>query len=292
MTERCYVMSNKKGYKCRNRECGKPFHALTHTLFSGSKIEYIHIFRIIYLYIKSRRTFTSYNYPDRSISSTNAIIMDLKLKDIFNCVEFIGKDFIDIFNSSLMNIFKISKQEDNIYDKNKYFSKKYKAIPDTDEIINFDNKETYNNCIILITRFLHYGISRNWYYLAFATPQEIMSETFLYIYENAESGVEVTNLVFIEAVKKTMQKMWYRYQMNSSKLKASMLRRAKRNKQDAIRNLKKRYVKELLKLSKKYKDTFYNIDINEEIEKYKNILIEKRKKRNFGVSNHDFISHF
>ena len=119
-----------------------------------------------------------------------------------------------------------------------------------------------------------------------------MSETFLYIYENAESGVEVTNLVFIEAVKKTMQKMWYRYQMNSSKLKASMLRRAKRNKQDAIRNLKKRYVKELLKLSKKYKDTFYNIDINEEIEKYKNILIEKRKKRNFGVSNHDFISHF
>jgi len=290
-TDRCYTQTNKQ-FKCRNKECGTKFHPLIKTAFSSSKIEVTHLFKMMYLYIKSRRSFMSINYTERNIHLTNALIIDLKLKDIFENVEFVNAELLDIFNHGLSNLPSIKTGKDTTYDKNKFFSRSYHIIPQTDDPIDLNDKTTYRNCITVISKLLYYGIHRNWYYLAFATPTEILSETYLYIYENLENDVELTNNIFIAAVKKTLHKMWYKYQMDSPKLKRSENRRAKKHKQAAILNLRKRYVKELMKKSKKYEDIYFHINLNEEIEKYRQLLIEKRKKRNNGITNNDFISHF
>lgn len=288
-SERCYTNNDNKHYKCRDKSCGTKFNVGINTLLHNTKISYMMWLEMIYLYTKSRGRFMSANYDKQKFGISTAIIVDLKLRTLLDGVERIGLPIDQIFVSVCKNLWlKYDKRLQ--YNRNKIFSKKLYLINDEDKI-DFNDKKTYQNILITINKFLYYGIFRRWYFYAFATSEEILSEVFIYLSDNKEEQTEITGYILIEAIKKVLHKMWRKHYTEERPNVGKYITKNKKEwKRDTRMNLGRWYILELLRKSSDFKEFETVKDIAEEVNKKREELKIKRG-RNGKLTSYEF-QHF
>ena len=105
----------------------------------------------------------------------------------------------------------------------------------------------------------------------FASPQDVLSETFLYMSEKRIK--EYNTELILKLIWNRVNVMWYKFLGEHPKFSNWMTNHAKRQKENAVRNLKKSVVVDRLKDLKQYKDTPRS-------ELYKNVkLIEEKSTK-------------
>jgi hypothetical protein len=216
------------------------------------------------------------------INRRDSFIIKEKMDFCFKYVERIGKSNADIFNEVFMQIFKLYEYFDQFKQIN-YPSKFH--ISDSD-INDLSDVKQYDK-LIFYTRY-YINVYCNWIWLDFATPQDILSETFLIM---KEKGIkEYNGSTIIKHIQYTVNVLWYKFLNEHPKYYNRIRGWQKAHKENMRMNLTKSYIIELIFKLQDNKMTRAEIKLHPElIYKKRTEILARRKRLN---KNYEFISHF
>ena len=281
--DKAYFIENGSRYKCANKNCYKKFSVTTRTLIEASNIPLKKIIIIIYKYISLKGRILSEEIGSEcGIKRLSAFILKDKLDFAFKRIDRIGKTSQQIFNETLNQIFSLYEHYEQF--KQVRYTKSF-HITDS-EINDIGDQKQYDRLLFYIRYYIN--VYCHWIFLDFATPQDILSETFLRLKEN---GIKEYNGSFmISYIQKTVNILWYNFLKSHPKFYNKERHWSNKSKQEARINLKKWYIVELILKSKDNKLSRSEINNNLDLinNKRKEIIERRRKYHN----NYDFISHF
>lgn len=278
---KAYIIENGERYKCANKECHKKFSVTVKTLLQASNIGYDKIIHILYRFIKTRGNYTSFDIEKEiDLDKKAAFILLDKLKFCYTSI--VGEDNLKKF----IHIFKAIV--DNYYKWEDFKSKQYQIkfhITD-DEINDLTKKEQIDR----LTNYIDYYINvyADWIWIDFTTPNDVMSEVLLYMYDN--NIKEFNGSRIIKIIWRVVDMMWKAYLNGSPKHRHLFDIKKKLWAENRRINLTTYYVVEIA--YKKFKGEMTRSEIKATpglIDKTRTSILAYRKKHQ---KNYDFHSHF
>lgn len=280
--DKTYLFKDGKRLKCANPICKKQFSTIVRTMFMNSNMKADQWMQIFYLYSKTRGRINSFQLcSDAKIAPTTEFFVREKIEFVWKRIEREGKSNLDLIDDLIK---KFCFYYDSWMEiKNApYYAHPY-------HISNIDNiadQKQYNQLL----RYTKYYITvyAHWIFLDFASPEDILAETFLYMRDNGIKDYGGTEV--IKYVQKTVGKMWYEYLNQHPKYHTHSRLSNLRWKREAVMNLKNNYIIEILfkKKGNKLSRTQLSKDTSL-IDSERKRIISKRKKNN---KNYEFNSHF
>ena len=246
------------GYRCSDRSCNTVFSVKSISFLKGSKFTCSEWLTYIKKYISNGRTL--------AISDTelvNHISFFFLQESLGMLLKGISRKISeeDQFKEAIKNIFILKREKINR--KNSFIY--------PNDIIIFDSKNT-----ALYLKFIKREIARylnnRWIFFVFCEPEDVMSEMFVLF---TDKMTELNGKIFVELIRKTLSLMWREYVRGNPKLRRWMAEYNRQWKEDARKNVKSYYIKQLVKAQKEYKVSPSNWL---EMKQNKSLLLEKKEK--------------
>lgn len=288
----CPFCNNAKAYfiekgtrcKCANKECYKKFSVTVKTILEATNIKLNTWVKIFYLYSKTRGRISSLELSNQvGISGKTEFLVRDRLDYIWNYTDTTGKfggELMEVmikssFSSSHYEIYR--QRKDEPYYKNPYH---------ISEITDIGDPKQYN-ILIRYTRYF-VNVYCTWIFLDFAAPEEILTETFLYMRDN---GIKEYNAESIlKHIWLVTGRMWFKFLREHPKYSEYQRNINRRCKQRTRMNLGTSYLVEII-FSKKS-----NTLTRREIRADRNLLNDTKKRiierRGKLGTLYDFHSHF
>jgi transposase-like zinc ribbon protein len=283
--EKCYFTNNGMRNKCA--KCKLIFSVKVRTLLEDSNLKYTQILKLFFLYTKSNGKISNLDLANQSkISHKTEFFIREKLDFIW---EYIIKNkknnhepLIEAIKQSFLlyyNYISIKEQRFNRFP--------FHIAPN--EIYNMADPEQYNKLI----RYIRYFVTvyaRDWIFIDFASPEDILTEVFLDFKDNDIK--DYNTQVVLKGIWRVTAKMWVKYLNEHPKYNEYLKRKARKNKKVKIDNLKDSYIVDKLMESQLSKGkTRQEIKSDRGlIEMKRQQIINRRKKIGAGLI--DFYSHF
>lgn len=268
---RCYIVEKGKRYKCGNKGCYRKFSATAKTLIENSNIPILDWLKIIFLYTKKRGRITSIEVSSivgiQKKASFSAVD---KVEFAFKYVDRENKPFIEIFNSTIYSL--CHEYERYSLVKNMQYYKNPYRVADIDDI---SDMKQYDKLLRYADYFIN--VWAKWMFLDFASPQDVLSETFIYM---KEKGIKEYNADFmVKLIRDVASKMWLNYINNHPKFHELYKDKAKLYRRRQRRDLTTGFIVSYIADNPKNKLSRDEIKKNRElIEKTRNRIIQKRLK--------------
>jgi len=285
LNEKCYFLKGGVKYKCA--KCKTIFSVTVRTVFQDTNLKLHKLFKIFFLYIKSKGKILSTNLSqDGDISLKTEFYIRDKLDFVWGKTT-IGANHTETFKNFILGCV-YSYNEYEIIKSLPYF-KNPNHIADH-EIYDISKPDQYNK-LLRYTKYFMYVWCRKkkgFIFLDFAAPEEIMSEVFLYIQE--QRIVDYNATIIIKAIWLLTNRMWIRFLNEHPKYHNYMKSKRKWRKKEIVAKLLDTYIVDALKKSKKYSHiSRFELKNNKELIKAeRERLIKKRGSKN----NSDYYSHF
>lgn len=282
---KAYFIEKGKRYKCANKSCFHKFSVTSKTVFESSNLPMNKWIYLFFMYSKSRGRCSSIDLCQTlEIAEKNEFFIREKIDFAWQYVEREGKDLLniinDIFISGVFSYEKFKEIKEAPYYNNPYHLK---------DIDNISDPKQYNQ-LLRYTKYYINVYCRKWIFMDFASAQDVLSETFIYMSDNGIK--EYDTKLILKLIWGTVNKMWPSFLNNHPKFSQWFKDHAKRQKENSVRNLKTTVVVDRLKALKDHKHKT-RAELRNDIaliEKKRKEIKEKRRKK--LVDNTDFISHF
>lgn len=283
--EKAYFIEGGTRYKCANKSCYKKFSITSKTVFEASNLSTVKILKYMFIYTKSRGRKSHIEIGDEvGISLKTQFFISEKVDFLFSEVDRYGKSVMGIINELI-------KLSSNLYHKfleikeSKYYYHPYHIK--SEDINDISDSRQY----FILERYTRYFIKvyAKWMFIDFASPQEILSESFLYM---KEKGIkEYNGSSVLKIINRVAQKMWTDFINKHPKYHDNNRKYMKNYSEQQRINLSDNYIAFLIKSTKKYKSV-----PRSEIVKNKELMNNKReevkRKRDKRGSVYEFKSHF
>lgn len=280
---KAYFIKNGERFKCANNKCYYKFSVITKTLMASTHLPLITWMKAVWYFTKKRGNLEWYELQS---------ICDIKdssgriEKSLSNKISFAWKyadhtlSDIELINEVFKKLFTLADMWEGIA-KESWHSPYH--ISNIDSI---NDKYQFNILLTYCKRRLFFC---SYIWMNFATPGEIMTEVFMFLYDKEIKDYDASFIIKI--INCTIQRMWIQYKRDHPNLWRSHVARQRETKRDAIRNLKKSYLLSLAKKRKEYAGlTSGELKKSTEIlNKIREEIKQKRKKHN---KLYDFESHF
>jgi hypothetical protein len=269
-------------YKCANPSCHKKFSITVKTLMENSKLSLLSWMNCVALYVKKRGVVFTWDIQKAiECSDKTAFYTKEKLDFAYQYVDTNGLTHRQIFDEIFKSLFT------RYYHLQELRKAKYGThFWHVSDIDNIADPKQYN-------RLCSYAKMRmftcRWIYISFASPQDVMAETFLYMQDNNIKEYDATSMVRL--INSIIQKMWKVWIAAHPNIDARYRAKYKEYKRDWRLNIKDGYVVDMMKKSKEFRSftTSEIWDKKDEVRKYK----ERIKQMRMRLKRlYDFESHF
>lgn len=280
---KAYFIENGTRYKCANNKCYHKFSVKSNTLLMSSNLEFKTWIIAVWYFVKKRGRIEGFelssvcDIKDQSGRTVSNIIDRLEFAWTFVNRELKGMDLFKNLFSKLFTLYEQYEQSEKISWVTGYH---------ISDITDVNDQKQFNKLLLYCKRRLYFC---KYIWLNFATPGEIMTEVYLFMYENKIKDYDATYLIKI--INRTIARMWYQYQKDRPNLYIKWKDRNAELRKDAIRNLKKIYLVQVAKKTKEYANMSRG-ELNQSAEILNNIKERIKAKRILKGDLMDFESHF
>lgn len=282
--ERAYFV--KRGFRCAAPSCRKDFTVLSKTIFEGTRISLQSWAKMIFIFLKTNGRVSCMDLC--KIGDIKNTKTELSVRDKFEFIHPFVK--MEDNNDISYNLSAFIRQTELQYSNfNQIKNGPFRKNPfHLEGIDNIGDKKQYEKLIRYIRYFIN--IYCYWIWVDFTTPEDVLSETCVWM---AENGIKEYNTeCLLRYIRNTAARMWSTYLTNHPKFHDHRRIHENLRKKEGVRTLKSWYVTEVIKGTKIGKTmTRSQIRGNRQLLDQTSARVkEKRDKRADNTS--DFQSHF
>lgn len=242
---KAYFIENGKRYKCTNKLCHKKFSVTTNSLMHGSNLTLTKW--IIACFVYSKKIGRCYSWDIQNAlgcTASPAWYVKEKLDFAWGYVIRENKSKHEMFEQLIKALF------DHGYRLEEF--KKVRHATNTWHVSDIDNiadPKQYDRLVRYANNRMFYC---EWIFLNFASGEEVISETLIYM---AEQGIKEYNAdSIVHLINKIVQRMWQMWVDAHPNIATRYRDRHKEWRREWRRNIKPGYVVELFRNNKDYKE--------------------------------------
>lgn len=271
--DRAYFIENGRRFKCASKECRKKFSVTVKTIIEATNIK-LHVWiKAMFIYAKSRGRISPFDMAEIcKLSSKTEVFAREKLDFIWSRISPQGKSSTELLVEmitlciNLFDVFQEIKEQPN-------YSNPFHV---RDEDVNDISDVRQYNILLRYTRY-YMRVYCYWIFLDYASPQDILSETFIWMNENGIREYNGTSM--IKLIQATVSRTWTDYLKKHPKYHNHTNVRHKYNKREQIEKISNGYLVSLIKSSKSGKGmTTDEIRKNRELLEQTRIRIRAKRK--------------
>lgn len=260
-----YNIDSNKKFKCANNKCYYKFSLTSNTLIACTNLSLITWIKVVYIFLSKKGAIDPIDISvGAAVAEKSSILIFSRLELAWKHTNKTLKKF-DLFKEFFYQLFTLYEKREEIQ------CNKWGHIYHVSNIDDISNPYQFNRLMVYCRVRLYYC---TWIHKNVLQPCDILSEVFLYLYDNK---IDVYDADFIiRIINRVISRMWYRYTKENPLIMKRRRERASQLTKEHRISISQTYLIRIAKqktgLTKS--ELLKNTEI---IKKIKESIIEKRK---------------